>query len=76
MWVGDALQHLQFVVHHTLISLDILLEDDLDGDLVTTDLGFAHDTVCSCAERTSKLVGGLLIVAVGLAMQAIDHSSD
>lgn len=72
----DTLQHLQLVVNHTLISLDIFLENDLDCDLLTIGFGFAHDTVCSSTESASELVCGFLIVAVRLAVQAIDHSGD
>lgn len=57
MRVFQSLQHLQLIVNHFLISLDILFENDLDGDLLSI-LRFclADNAICTCAERASKLV--------------------
>lgn len=76
MLVLDTLQHLQLVIHHALISLDILLEDDLDCDFLATDFGFADNTVRPCTQSASEFVGRFLIIAVWLAVQAIDHTGD
>lgn len=45
--VLKPLKHLKFVVHHLLVSLDILLQDDLDGDLAGRAFGLANDAIGS-----------------------------
>jgi len=43
------LQHLQLIIDHLLIALDVLLQDDLDGISVSALLCFADDAVCACS---------------------------
>lgn len=49
MRVVKALQQVQLVVHHLLVAFDILLEDDLDGDLAGGAFSLADDTVGACS---------------------------
>lgn len=56
MWVLHPLQHLQLIVYHLLISLDIFLEDDLDRYLSGRAVCFSDDTVRASTERFSKFV--------------------
>ena len=49
MRVLHPLQHLQLVVDHLLVSANILLQDDLDGDLAFGAVSFPDDTICSSA---------------------------
>ncbi len=56
MWVLHALQHLELIVHHLLVALDILLQDDLDRDLAGWTIGFPHDAICSCSQGPSEFV--------------------
>lgn len=76
MFVLDALQHLQLVRDHALVTLDIFLEDNLDRDFLAIDLGLSNDTVCACAQGAAESVGGFLVVAAWLAVQAVDHTRD
>lgn len=41
------LQQDHLVVHHPLISLDILLEDDFDGVSLAIGFGLSDDAICS-----------------------------
>jgi hypothetical protein len=55
--VLELLQHLQLVVDHALIPADILLQDNLDRNfLAITGFRLAHNSVCTCTERTAELV--------------------
>lgn len=54
--VVHALKHLQLVVYHLLVSLDILLQDNLDGDLALGAISFPHDTIGSGTQRLSEAV--------------------
>jgi len=90
--VLQALEHLQLVVHHAFIALHILLEDNLDGHLAVRRLGFPDNTVSTGAERSTEPVFGptdlldmvpsrgqarvLLIVALGLAVEPVQHVGD
>ena len=56
--VLEPLEHLELVVYHLLVPLDILLEDDLDGDLAGRALGLADDTVGTGAEGSTESVFG------------------
>ena len=44
-----SLQHLQLVVYHFLVALDIFLEDDLDGKLLSVLLGFPNNAISTSA---------------------------
>jgi hypothetical protein len=54
------LQHLHLVVHHLLVALDILLEDDLDSALALRPVCLAHYAICTSPEGLSEpiLVSG------------------
>lgn len=53
----EGLEHFQLIVDHLLIPTDILLQDNLDGDLAGGGgLSFTDDTICSSTERSSELV--------------------
>lgn len=59
MRVFQSLQHLQLVIDHAFISLDVFLEDDLDSNLLPIlRFRLADNAICSSAERASKLVQG------------------
>ena len=67
------LQHLQFIVHHLLIALDILLEDDLDRVLLAFTLCLSDNAICSCTKSLAKpvLVPSLRISAC--SWRALNH---
>jgi hypothetical protein len=54
--VFHALQHLELVVDHLLISTNVLLQDDLDGDLALRTVSLAHNAICASTERLSEAV--------------------
>lgn len=56
--VLQALQEVQLVVHHALVTLDVLLQDDLDGDLALRRVGLADDAIGAGAEGAAELVLG------------------
>lgn len=56
--VLQALQEVQLVVHHALVALDVLLQDDLDGDLAARRVGLADDAIGAGAEGAAELVVG------------------
>jgi hypothetical protein len=56
--VLHALQHLQLVVYHLLVSPHILLQDDLDGNLALGTVGLSHDAICPSAECSSEAIAG------------------
>jgi len=61
----EGLEHFQLIVDHLLIPTDILLQNNLDGDLSSGGgLGFADDTICSCTEGSSEPVQSSISVMV------------
>ena len=58
MRVLHLLQHFQLIVDHLLVTADVLLQDDLDGDLAIWAVGLANDTIGSGTQGLSKLVAG------------------
>jgi hypothetical protein len=56
--VLEALEHVQLIVHHALVALDILLEDNLDGHLAFGRVGLSDDAVGAGAERSTEPVLG------------------
>lgn len=54
--VLHALQHLELVVHHLLVSAHILLQYDLDRDLALGAVSLSDDTVCAGAQRLSEAI--------------------
>jgi hypothetical protein len=55
--VVHALEHLELVVDHLLVSADVLLEDDLDGVSLAILLGLSYDSVRASAQRLAKAIG-------------------
>lgn len=70
MRVLHALQHLQLVVDHLLVSANILLQDDLDSHLALGAVGFPDDTIgtrTQCLpEAVSRSAADLLSTYIGL----------
>ena len=61
----EGLEHFQLIVDHLLIPTDILLQDNLDGDLSSSGgLGLTDDTICSCTEGSSEPVQRSISVMV------------
>jgi hypothetical protein len=56
--VLHPLQHLELVVDHLLVALDILLQDNLHGHLARRPVCLSDDTICSRTERPSKAILG------------------
>ena len=56
MGVVKALEHIELVVNHLLVTLDVLLEDNLDGDLAVGAFSLTDDAIGSGAEGFAKLV--------------------
>jgi hypothetical protein len=54
--VLHALQHLELVIDHLLVSANILLQDDLDGDLALGAVGLSDDAICTSTQRLSEAV--------------------
>jgi hypothetical protein len=44
-------QHIEFVQHHLLVALHVLLEDDLHGDAPFWAIGFSDDAIRAGAQR-------------------------
>jgi hypothetical protein len=79
--VLHALQHLQLIVDHLLVSADVLLQDDLDSDLALGAVGLADDTVCAGSQRLSEAVSrpagevsALPLYARGTEQRTCGHS--
>lgn len=97
MLVFESLEHLQFVVDHLLIALDVPFQDDLDSHLTKGAVSLTHGTIGSGTQSPAEFVfrprrkknkrvsgrdswfacigrsGLLLIIALWLAMKAIEH---
>lgn len=56
MGVLHPLQHLELIVDHLLVSLDILLEDNLHGDLASWPICFSDNTICTSTERPAESI--------------------
>lgn len=54
----ELLQHLELVIDHLLVALDISLEDDLYSDLAGRAIGLANNSICSSTEGSTELVLG------------------
>lgn len=54
--VMEALKKVEFIVHHALITLDILLQDDLDSHLALRGVGLADDAVGTGTQGPAELV--------------------
>lgn len=54
----EFLQHLQLVVHHLFIALDIALQDNLDSDLARGAVSLTDDAIGTSAEGSTESVEG------------------
>lgn len=45
--MAEALQHLQLIVHHLVIALHILLQNDLDSNLPIRRICFPDNAICA-----------------------------
>lgn len=61
VWVLHALQHLELVVDHLLVSAHVLLQDDLDRNLALGTVGFSYDAICASTQCLSKPVSGPVV---------------
>lgn len=66
----QSLEHLEFVLNHLLISLDVLLEDDLDGHLAVGAICLADDSICSSTEGSTESVLGSIVAVVSTVAPA------
>lgn len=74
--VLDALQHVQLVPNHLLVALDVLLQDDLNSHLARGAVALSDNAIGAGAEGLAESVLGLLIVTLGLPLEAVEHSGD
>lgn len=51
-----ALQHLEFVIYHLLVSLHILLEDDLYCNLSIRAICLPNNTIRPSSEGTTEAI--------------------
>lgn len=58
MGVLQALKHVELVIDHPLVALDVLLQDDLDSDLALWAIGLSDDAIGACAERPTEAIFG------------------
>lgn len=52
----ELLQHLQLVVDHLFVTLDIALQDDLDGNLARGTVGLTNDSIGTSTEGSTESV--------------------
>lgn len=62
--MSEPLQHLQLIVHHLLVSLDVLLQNDLNGDLSLGRFGFSDNTIGAGTQGFAKPVLGSVIFCI------------
>jgi hypothetical protein len=62
--VLHLLQHLQLVVDHLFIPLDILLQDDLDGDLAVGAVSLSDNAIGSSTQCFSEAISGPAVVGL------------
>lgn len=56
MRVLETLEHVELVVDHFLVALDVLLQDDFDSNLALWAVGLSDDSIGSCTEGPSEAV--------------------
>lgn len=61
MRVLQSLQHGKLVIDHLLVALDVLLQDDLDGNLASGAVCFTNDSIGSSTEGASELILGSIV---------------
>lgn len=54
--VLQALQEVELVVHHALVALDVLLQDNLDGHLAVRGVGLPNDAIGAGTEGATESV--------------------
>jgi hypothetical protein len=64
MRVLELLQHLELVIDHLLITLDISLEDDFYSDLAGRAVGLTNNSICSSTEGSTELVLGSIVKGI------------
>lgn len=58
MRVLESLEHIELIVYHFLVSLNCLLQDDLDGDLAVRAFSLANNAIGASTEGAAELVFG------------------
>ena len=56
--VAQALEHVELVKYHLLVTLDILFQDDLDGRAARGALGLANDAIGAGAKGATESIAG------------------
>ncbi len=56
MWVLHALQHLQLVIDHLLVSADISLQDNLDSNLALRTVSFSDNPIRASTQCFSEAI--------------------
>lgn len=64
VWVLHALQHLEFIVNHLLVSANILFQDDLDRNLTLRAVGLTDNAVRASTQCLSEAVSGSVAVVL------------
>ena len=54
----QPLQHFELVVDHLFVSLDVLLQDYLDGHLASGAVGFANNSIGSSTKSSTESILG------------------
>lgn len=54
MRVLQALQHRKLVIDHLLVTLDVLLQDALDGNLASRTVCLTNDSIGTSTESASE----------------------
>lgn len=58
MGMLQALEHVELVVDHLFVALDILFQDDLHSNLAVWAVGLSDNSIGTCAECSSEAVFG------------------
>ena len=56
MGMVQPLEHLQLVIHHLLVALHVLLQDNLDGDLARGAVGLPDDAIGTSTQSPTEFV--------------------
>lgn len=54
----ELLEHLELVVDHLLVTLDISLQDNLDGHLARGAVSLTNNAICSSTESSTESILG------------------
>ena len=63
-------QHVELIVYHLLVTLDVLLQDNLDGDLALRALGLANDAIGACTKGPAKSILGPAVFGRSVSNQS------